>query len=356
MTLNQKIEYIRKTASGEIEWDEQKIADLIGDNEAEVKQEMLSQLEQFYDNNPENDQYHELRINNLYQLRNSLKQRRQKVIQKRFRTVSKVAASILVLISLGFIARTQYIQTHETVQYCTISTPLGSKSNVTLPDGTQVMLNAGSQLKFPRNFSGKTREVFLTGEGFFDVTKNKKKPFLVQTSDITIKVLGTAFNVKSYPEEGTIETTLIRGAVTISGRGPERAKMEKLYLKPDQKATFIRKTGKIMDDGSLGQYANSNVNRKEQLILNDKVNTELEMAWMNNKLIFKNETFESLIVKLERWYNVDIQVTDKDFLKYHYDGVIENETINEVMEIIKPTMNFNYTINHNKIVISKAAV
>jgi ferric-dicitrate binding protein FerR (iron transport regulator) len=126
-----------------------------------------------------------------------------------------------------------------------ISVPLGSKTTLVLGDGTKIWLNSGSKLKYPQKFQGNFREVTLTGEAFFDVAKDAYKPFIVKTSALNIKVLGTTFNVKSYPEEGTIETTLVKGAVTITQNNLSQQK-EAIYLKPNQRATYIKEEGKLV--------------------------------------------------------------------------------------------------------------
>ena len=121
----------------------------------------------------------------------------------------------------------------------TIETPLGSTSNITLPDGTQVSLNAGSNLKYSGDFGEDNREVELVGEAYFDVAKDPSKVFLVKTTELNIKAYGTAFNVKSYPEEGTIETTLIEGKVGVTRSAFEYKDTDEVMLKPNERVVLL---------------------------------------------------------------------------------------------------------------------
>jgi ferric-dicitrate binding protein FerR (iron transport regulator) len=238
-----------------------------------------------------------------------------------------------------------------------IAAPLGSKSQITLPDGTKVWLNAGSLLRYDSYFNQKNREVTLEGEAFFDVTKKAGRLFLVKTRGITIRVLGTAFNVKAYPNEGSIETTLVRGSLIVEHH-PEGKDVKETVLKPNQRAVFIKKEGQyFLSETENKSLKSKDIKKiesvKETIILSKQVETEVFTAWKDNRLIFRNEIFESLAVKLERWYGVEINIKDDEIKKYHFNGTISNETIQDVMEIIKYTLPISYSIEHNMITIQK---
>jgi ferric-dicitrate binding protein FerR (iron transport regulator) len=271
--------------------------------------------------------------------------------------IGRIAAGFILPVSLGiltyFVLKTS--DKNETIVYNEISVPLGSKTKVQLADGTKIWLNAGSKLKYPQKFTGNFREVELTGEGYFDVVKNPQKPFIVKTSDINIKVLGTSFNVKSYPDEGTIETTLISGQVNILKKTDNAQLNGFMSLKPKQRATFIKNKGKIiLSDIDKKEVKNDQKNiavhkKEEHVILTKNIDTEQFVAWKDNKLVFKNEDFESLCIKLERWYNVKINLKNNDLKKFHYTGIIENETINDVINILQLTMPIRYESKHSVI-------
>lgn len=235
-----------------------------------------------------------------------------------------------------------------------INVPLGSKTTVVLGDGTKVWLNSGSKLTYPQVFSNDTREVQLIGEGYFEVTKNAAKPFIVNTSEIKIKVLGTSFNVKSYPEEGTIETTLVKGKVTIS-KSIEGSNENSITLIPNQRATYIKYEGKLIltevEKKQLRKETRTDRAKKldKKVIFSENIDTEPFTAWKDDKLVFRNDNFESLCIKLERWYGVKINILNADLKNFHYTGTVRNETVNDVFKIIKLTMPLEYSINHDVI-------
>lgn len=246
----------------------------------------------------------------------------------------KIAAGIVLSFGLGFLVnkaltKKQLINSDVITE---VTAPIGSKSKVVLPDGTNVWLNSSSTIHYSSNFNKTNREIKLEGEAFFDVHKNKNLPFIIQTNNaLSVKVLGTAFNVKAYSSENYIETTLERGSLLV-----ERIEGDKLYetkLEPKQRATFNK--------------------AEKQMQISIENDPTIFSAWRNNKLIFRNESFESLVVKLERWYGVSIIIKDKEIRTYHFNGTIQNESITDVMNIIKYTLPINYTLAHNQIIISK---
>ncbi len=191
-----------------------------------------------------------------------------------------------------------------------------------MPDSTFIYLNAGSEIKYKIDENQKTREVILNGEAWFQVTKMKNKPFVVHTSSYDVKVLGTEFNVKTYESDSRVETTLEKGKVLISPL--ETSKMSKIVnLLPNEQFVY---------------------DKKEKTSIIRKVNTKQYTAWKDNKFIFINMSLKELIIILERKYGVDIEVENNAILKYHYYGTIKNETIIEILEILKKTLPVNYKI------------
>lgn len=269
----------------------------------------------------------------------------------------RIAASFLLPIAVGSL--TFYIlqknQKPDAIVYNEISAPFGSKTNIVLSDGTKVWLNSGSKLKIPQKFEGKTREVQLTGEAYFDVKKDPTRTFIVKTSRLDIKALGTSFDVKAYPEEGTIETTLVNGLVTITKNSVKQSVADIVYLKPKQRATFVKETGMLTLTENEKKLVKSVVKvkvdtkREEKMIFTKDIDTEQFVAWKDDKLVFKHEDFESLCTKLKRWYGVEINIKSEKLKKYHYTGVLQKETINDVIEILRLTMSFRYEINHSVI-------
>lgn len=260
----------------------------------------------------------------------NLKNKKQKSSKiKQFLLVaSKIAAILFIGVLFGIL--TMYFQKTEP-EYFTSHAPKGCVSQMVLPDNTIVYLNAGSELKYVINGDDNKREVYLVGEAWFDVEKDKQKKFTVHTSFYDVNVLGTEFNVKAYPEDDHIITTLEEGSIQITST-------EKFKIQNNQ----ILKPGE--------QLVYDKVDNRIEL---KKVNPRMYTSWKDNKLIFIDMSLKNLIVLLERKYGVDIEVDDTSLLELHYDGTIRNETIIEVMEILQETLPVHFTIEEQQIHITK---
>lgn len=231
-----------------------------------------------------------------------------------------------------------------------IFTGNGSRTHLVLPDGTLVWLNAGSRIKYEKNFGTDLREVTLTGEAFFDVAQNARKPFVIHTEKIDIKVLGTRFNVKSYPTEKTTEATLIRGSIEVSIKARPN---ERIILKPNEKLVVanddstLHRTGPALHHGKI----------EESLVAIRKptyeshTGTIIETSWIDNKLIFQDEEFRELARKMERWYGVSIRFDNLRQEELHFTGSFQTETIQQALEALKLSTAFKYTIEGNQITV-----
>jgi len=251
--------------------------------------------------------------------------------------------------------------------YNQIITTKGQKSQIILSDGTKVWLNSESILKYPSAFNEIKREVFLEGEAFFEVQKKDDKiPFVVNTSEINIEVLGTSFNVMAYSDEETIQTTVVTGSVSLIWKDLKPSPNQNIILKPNQKATLLKKGSRVILSEieiqkpslikSTTTIQSMSPTKKEQIIISPKVDIELHTAWKEDKLIFQSETFENIAYKLERWYDVKIHVQDEDLRKDRYTGKFEHkETLNQVLEILNLTTPINYTFRQNDLYIDKVA-
>ena len=234
--------------------------------------------------------------------------------------------------------------------YNEIHIPLGSKSRITLSDGTKVWLNAGSTLKYPGKFSDKKREIYLEGEAYFDVTQEENRPFYVNAPELHIKVIGTQFNVKSYPDENTVETTLISGSIEIEARPANKKLRKQLRLEPNQKATFSKLTSELtlLDDQKSETKSPVPI---EKIEVEDQVNTEIITSWKDNKLVFSRERFEEIATKLERWYNIQMILEDEKIKNYVFTGTFENETLEQALAALKIASPIEYTIDKNTVII-----
>ena len=238
-----------------------------------------------------------------------------------------------------------------------INTKNGSKTNLVLPDGTKVWLNSSSQLTYEKNYGNKLREVNLVGEAYFDVVKNAEKPFLIHTTKMDIKVLGTAFNVKCYPGEKTTETSLIRGSIEVTLKD----RQEKIMLKPNEKLIINNQEAPVVkstQQTSIRPLLPKATDEKPIISLSHLTfypadNTLIETAWVQNRLIFSSETFEDVALKMERWYSVNIEFADGALKKASLTGSFEKETVTEALNALELTTRFSYSIKNNNIIISK---
>ncbi len=232
-----------------------------------------------------------------------------------------------------------------------ISTKNGSKSNLVLPDGTKVYLNAGSKLTFDKTFDKTTRTVNLSGEAFFDVVKNPERPFIIHTHHMDIKVIGTAFNVKCYPEEKESETSLVRGNIEITLKD----RKEKIMLKPNEKL-IIHDEIKPAEEkpGTLNKPSMNEVPMLtlSHLTLLPEDNSIMETSWLQNKLVFRGETFEELAVKMERWFGVTISFKEDRLKSQRLTGIFKNETLNQALLALQLTTRFNYRISKDSVLLS----
>ena len=231
-----------------------------------------------------------------------------------------------------------------------VTTKPGSKTHIQLPDGSTVWLNASSDLTYGENFGKELREVNLTGEAFFDVAKDPEHPFIIHTKVVDVKVLGTAFNVRSYPNDANTETSVIRGRVEVTVKNRENTKY---YLKPNEKVI-------VANNVSASEVANTGRQETKPLVAIQPLtryhidSSIIETSWVENKLIFQeNETFRDVALKMERWYGVHITFVDPEVGEYRMYGSFTTETLKQALDALKIGFNFNYKMNKDEIIISK---
>jgi transmembrane sensor len=220
----------------------------------------------------------------------------------------------------------------------------GERKNIQLPDGSYVILNAGSKIEINESFAVSTRGVFLEGEAFFDVKHNEKLPFIVHTSAMDIKALGTAFNVKAYLNEKNTETSLIRGLIEVTLKESDNRKM---LLYPNQKIKWEQPLKKIVYTKAPKLEKGDNLIATESLVKKLLVTDDgdiKEIAWKDNKLIFEDELLSDIAVLLERWYGVQIEFMDETIRNYRFTGTFNKEDINTVLNFLKESRTFNYDI------------
>ncbi len=216
--------------------------------------------------------------------------------------------------------------------YNTLTVPYGKRFEVQLSDGTTVNLNAGSSLKYPVNFiNGKNRQVFLNGEAFFNVAKDSVHPFIVNANDIDVQVVGTKFNISSYPEDKNINTVLVEGSVNICKTGD----------------TYKSKQGKLLKPGHKAAW-----NKIDKTIQISETSIETHLAWISGRLILYEVEFGSILKKLERQYNVRFINNNKALENRFFTAKFDIEDITQVMESLSYSGKFTYRFEQDKIIIN----
>jgi len=216
-----------------------------------------------------------------------------------------------------------------------IATRYGTRGYQELPDGSKLWLNAGSKVTYAEG----RRELTLTGEAFFDIKHDPEHPFIIHTGKLDIKVLGTSFNIKAYPNDSTIETTLINGKVEIDWPGGAQAG---IVLRPNEKV--VVPVGRV-------QKRETMVERK-MVAPDTQYNTLIETSWVEDKLVFRNEAFSDVSKKLERWYNIHISFDDKRYLEDRLTAYFKDQPIKNVMDALQISLGFHYRIEGDTIHIT----
>jgi len=278
--------------------------------------------------------------------------------------VVKYAALLLLAFFLGslsqnFLYKRNHLSANGNNKYFYFEAPRGSRAIATLPDGTKVWLNASSKISYSLDFNVHERIILLEGEAYFDVTTNPFKPFVVKANNLDIKAFGTLFNVKAYPEENQVITTLVEGKVTIEGIDEAN---KRFALKMDPKQCVIYYTDKKTvanlkpekspaADKNISNESLENPSESTHLpiVKTTLQEPEINTSWKDQRWIIANENLLSLSVMLERRFNVNIKFLNEELKEYHFTGIIQNETIEQVMTILSLTVPVKYKIDLNNI-------
>lgn len=251
------------------------------------------------------------------------------------------------LVILGLFA-SKYFETGVEKSMKRFDTNYAERKTIQLPDGSVVSLNAASNIEIDAGFGSNNRDVYLQGEAFFDVKHNKNIPFIVHTAAMSIKALGTAFDVKAYKNETLTETSLIRGSVEVV----LKENHNQVYLLHSNEKISWRKdaAGNTNNEpvDTTGKKAGSQDGIPQKLIATNQGDLK-EIAWKENKLVFEDDALVDIAVLLERWYGVHIKFDNDEIRNYRFSGVFEKEEIQTVLDILKETRAFNYTIEQGEI-------
>ncbi|MCZ4245452.1 FecR family protein [Pedobacter punctiformis] len=331
MTDQRFTELLGKQLTGEISPEESNELELLLSSDESYRQEYKS-LNAYFDEKEGPDEHIDEVFNRIKSRIAIPEQVDEEVIIKptqskhHFKIWFQIAAVLILFVS-GVVLYKSYFN-NDRINWQSINVPASEKKNLTLADGTTVTLNSASQLKYPANFKGDTREVYLAGEAYFDVKKDAERPFIIHTDKIQVKVLGTAFDVKAYPNDDFTETTLIRGRVEIR-------------LKDNTATPFILNPGE--------KFVLTNHDHKASLskltyFFAGDVNSIIETSWTKHELMFKNNDFASISRLFERWYDVKIVFKNEALKSFKFTGKFKGESIIDALKALKMIEHFNFNV------------
>lgn len=250
-----------------------------------------------------------------------------------WKTIRRIAAAVALLIATsvaGYYIWDGRRQAAPEAVLCRMEVPLGSQTKAVLPDGTAVCLNSGSVLTYdPAFMKNKNREVNLTGEGYFEVSKNAAKPFIVHTGELHIKVLGTVFNVRAYQDEPNIEVALLEGKVNVFSRSETRGNV---VLTPDRQAVYDKRSKKL---------------------ISETVDAEIAIRWTTGRLSFVDASLEEIMKEIERKYDVRIVIGSEKMKSEFFSGSISSKmSLDEVLNYLDVDDKYEWTQKGNVITIT----
>lgn len=217
---------------------------------------------------------------------------------------------------------------HKGINYNELMVPYGKTFELVLSDGSQVTLNSGSKLRYPVTFlANSPRTVYLEGEAFFSIEKDENSPFTVITDNMNTRVYGTKFNVSSYPDESITTTVLIEGSVSVY-KANNHNNQEPIIIEPGQRASIER----------------------EQIVV-DEVDVSNYIGWKEGKLIFSDSTFDDILKRLERHFNVKIENRLGQLKNKRFTGTFTKEPLDEILNVIQQHTLFEYQIDKNTIIV-----
>ncbi len=239
-------------------------------------------------------------------------------------TALKYAAIIVIAFMAGNLIQPN-IQKEPEIRFSEIKVPFGQMSQLTLSDGTKIWLNSGTTLRYPDRFAEGDRSVSIVGEAYFKVAKMPDKPFVVNTSQMKVQVMGTSFNLSAYQEDNSTTVTLVEGKVAVQSID-----------------------GKTISNLAPGQMA---IKTRDSNVLQIKqVKTAFYSAWTEGKIFFDDEKLDQIAVKLERWFNVEISFADEKLKSHRFTGtILKNKPVDQIMQVLEllAPIHFKHQVNAN---------
>lgn len=318
---------------------------LAGYFQRNLEQKDIRKIEQWKNASPENRKIFEdsktawegleqLRLMKKYDADSAIREVEQKIKSKKnsksFIEIFRKVAAVLILpllIATVWLAIDKTPLESESQEWHTLKTPAGMRSEFILPDSTKVYLNSETSLTYPLAFNSRIREVKLNGEAYFEVAENTKVPFIVNTGRISVEVTGTEFKASNYKHENLMEVVLVSGAVNLYEGNYSETENVLTPLVPGERFRFDQK--------------NKTMNIQE-------VDVEKYTAWKNGILMFRDDSMDDVVRRMNRWFNVDIRLTGPELTDYVYTATFEDESLMQILELLKISAPIDYTIKQRE--------
>lgn len=286
----------------------------------QLKEEALHDEVQLTD--PEVDEI----LNSIIDHSQMTRPHRNFMIYGQWKRIAAILALICTISLLIFYAQNR-IENEPKVSLVTKTNPGHERSQFQLPDGTRVHLNANSEISYPEKFSDSLRLITLSGEAYFDVVRDKERPFKVNAENVITTVLGTSFNISAYPETGKVRVALVSGKVTVQRDAPNA---QSFMISPGEKIIFDQN----IDYETISHF--------------DEL---LEVGWKDGILAFENAGFPEFLSRLEHWYGVEFLVQGKPEDTWQIEGRFDNESLEEILKGVQFTHDLTYEINEKQVII-----
>jgi len=273
-----------------------------------------------------------------------------------------IAAAVAVIFGAGMFVQSRSVEKAiaEVVEYIEVSAPIGSRSHITMADGSKIWLNAGTKLQYSNLFGKRDRNIKLTGEAFFTVAKRADLPFVIQAADIKITAIGTSFNVKAYAEEGRVETSLESGSVKIERTNSvNEIDRRPIILQSNERVSLLAYASHqpVDEIGREEKPASRESSRVETQTVAIPVIEKLDdvrvsSSWKDSNWVIRDESMKSLAVKLGRKYDVNFVFLDKELEKYKFSTTLRDETLEQVLSMIQISAPIRYTVKEKNVYLS----
>jgi transmembrane sensor len=334
------LEMFSRKLSGEISAEDRRVFDRVIENNEEYKS--LSIKFDRYFSHKESPQTNTDQLGHIWEM---IKAADNENIEERFdystpknnpffnASLMKIAAMLILLISVGLLVNHLINKDHDLNLNKVVAND--EKIFKMLDDGTGIWLNKKSIISYNKAFGKYKREITLDGEAYFDVAKNSKVPLFIHVGNIEIEVKGTAFNVNAYKSIPEVQIALIRGSIQVTDRLNDNNKVQ---LRPNEKLIYSKPQSGIRDDFRVLSM-NSNL-------------LSMDTKWVADTLVFHKEKLKDLVIKMERKYDLKIEIQGKQLKEKRFSGTFTNETIQQALEALKLSYPLTYTINNRLVVIN----